>query len=575
MFEVERIEGRNAGGGHTGPSWRLLPRDGRPLEWRDFSVGPVVLTASEIDAIGGSLLGLRREELPDAVRRELKPSVSRQDRPAVILYCATPLKKCFEADLSSVRAGGAPEEVATYIEARAVNLAGPLDLCVGRTRPWREAVAARGVRSLAVPGIEYYYMTHALLKQALAHGEQGSPVLDTLIGELRAAPDTVVRVYVLDDEMKLFLLWLRRAAGVPVLRVEANGSQVADRWSQKAPLHPTVETASRLAAGGPEDPFRLLAAETELTPFSMELGFRIPRLPGYTVEAAGAKPGDVSDQLVRAAIMLRERYGLRRGCLKPARAGTGARIRPGLPLDDHALLTRLGKEAAADGEEDYVLEAQADYVRHALGGHAFILAPSLHIQGGEPADGATLQIMNGTAWQGNVYFDEAVCERAGVSRDRYAHLRSQMALFMAAFAGRGEDMRLVKGGIDFAVTRVGGRFGDAVLVAMQDLNLLACGAEYLRLFLAEARRDRPGDDGARYAATKVVRPGAAACLATLGRHVEEAADGWCARVIASVPRRWGMIAVAAADPALATSRVLHLERRLAGLGLVTVSGPAG
>ena len=46
------------------------------------------------------------------------------------------------------------------------------------------------------------------------------------------------------------------------------------------------------------------------------------------------------------------------------------------------------------------------------------------------------------------------------------------------------------GGLDFAVGRVGGRFGDRVLVGVTDFNLSSHGAEYMRAFQDEMRDDQ-------------------------------------------------------------------------------------
>jgi hypothetical protein len=414
------------------------------------------------------------------------------------------------------------------------------------------------VRPVSVPGLEYYYLTHALLELADAYESAPSQTLEAMIDVLRRAPETVVRVYVLDEEMQILLLWLMRVAGLERLKIDTNAPEIADRWNQKAPLHPSVDLASGMPrATESRDPAGILRADSRLTRFARELGISPARVPGYTIETGLGDADVVAAQVRQAAALLRTRYGLSLGCFKPARAGTGARIRVGVRLDDEARLAQLAAEAMTS-DEDYVLEAQVEYLRTRLGDHEFIVAPSAHVRDGLVADGATLQFMRGTVWQGNVYFDGATCEDAGLSAVRYRGIRTEMQAFVDALRPHG----LVKGGVDFAVGRIGGRFGNAILVGMQDLNLAAYGAEYLRVF-----RDRVSDP---YAATKVVRPSAEGTLPALEAFVDGDvdADAGATRIITSVPGRWGLIAVARRHPALATENVLALERRLTADGLL-------
>jgi hypothetical protein len=155
-------------------------------------------------------------------------------------------------------------------------------------------------------------------------------------------------------------------------------------------------------------------------------------------------------------------------------------------------------------------------------------------------------------------------------------VRRSVGELLHAFDGVGPGCELVKGGIDFAVARVGGRFGDSVLVGMQDLNLSSCGAEFLRVFLDQARLALGRDDPAGppvYAATKVIRPAPDAGLAVLREAVDHTSTDHHAQAISSVPRRWGLVAVARPDPVDATEEVLALEERLRQEGLL--AHPAG
>jgi hypothetical protein len=128
----------------------------------------------------------------------------------------------------------------------------------------------------------------------------------------------------------------------------------------------------------------------------------------------------------------------------------------------------------------------------------------------------------------------------------------------AAFGAR--RLGLVTAGLDFAYGRVGGAFGDELLIAIQDPNLSSHGAELLRLF-----RD---SSGASYVATKVVVPTPGSSVVKLRSLALDVTAGRTLEVISAVPGRWGMIAAAAESPPAALEEVLARERELAAGGWV-------
>ncbi|MEV0321481.1 hypothetical protein ACIBKX_34670 [Streptomyces sp. NPDC050658] len=528
--------------------------DGRPARWEGFEVGPLSLTPDEIRGVCRALLGLRPDEVPAAARRELRTGAGGEG-PGILVYGAPPGKRTYDTALAAVGAGRRADDWSTIVETRSVCLAAPDDLLVGRTAPWRRAASGRPAVEIPVP--EYYYLCHALLKLAAGPAEQALRILRPVIERLRAHPGCVVRVYALDLPLQIWLLWLRRAAGLerPLL-VEANAPEVTADWGHKGVLHPDVRTAAQLPC--PKGTARqTLDAESALTPFHRAFGAALPRLPGYTV--TGADPAEFAARLALAARLLRERHGLARGCLKPTRGGAGQRIRTGIRLDDPHAAAALAREAA-DRREDYVLEAHAEYVRYAAAGHDFLHAPSAHVRAGGLAEGMALQFLDGTQWQGNVFLDRGTCGQLGISTAHYDAIRRAMDGFVTALAGRG----LVNGGIDFALARVGGRHGDAVLAGMQDLNLSACGADFLRPFLEESRTVLGSGGPERLsAATKVIRPGPHLDLDRLRALVDHRTPGTYAKALSCVPGQWGLIAAAAPGPARAAADVLRIGRRVA------------
>ncbi|BAU83870.1 hypothetical protein SLA_2954 [Streptomyces laurentii] len=529
------------------------------VTWEGFYTGPYRLDPGEIDGICRALLGIGPEEVPDAAGRELRPYVS-DGSPvvSVVLHSATPMLKSLEADLDDTVNGRVADDVATYVETRAVSLARPGDLVVGRTAPWRAAAALAaetdGVELVEVPGIEYYYLSHALLRLAAMEGER-SPVLARLIDTVRTRPQTLVRLYAVDLEIQIFLLYLKRAAGVPALRTDANSPEVGSYWNTKAPLHPTVTDAAALSVADLA-PYEVMRAEAAVAPLGRRLGVRCPVVPGYAIDGRRPDIEAVHAQLVTAGRLFAERYGIVRGCLKPSEGGAGARIVPGLDLTDPVTLARQA-ERVWRAQETFVLEAHVDYLDSPLAPGVF-LSPSGHVRDGHLAPGLTLQLTNGTSWQGNVFFEEEYAGQVGLSAAAYRTVRDALAELRDGFAG--QDLSVVTAGFDFAVGRLGGRFGDEAQVVLQDPNLSSHGAEYLRFF-----RDRVLEKGGPgCAVTQVVDP------ALDLRALRARTDGrppW-SEVISSIPGRWGMLAVAADSPREAAARMAAWHDAWTEAGLI-------
>jgi hypothetical protein len=516
---------------------------GTSFNWEGFYTGPLALDRGSIAQAARRLLAIELDDVPAAAERTLLPHAGDPPPHALILHSATPGLRSLEADLADAESGRTPDDVATYVEARAVSLARPGDVVVGRTAPWLLAAALADVERVTIPDVDHYYLSHAIIARALA-GDGHTPELARLAALLRARPRTLVRLYALDREMQIVLLLLARLAGLDALHTDANSPTVGDHWNAKAPLHPTVGDALELGCV-PGDPGGLLAAEGELSTLQRRLGVQTPRLPGYTLDAATLESAAFTGQLTQAARLLRERYGLRLGCLKPSEAGAGARIVTAIDLDDDRRLRQLATHAWRS-REAYVLEAHVAYLHARVAGSDLLLAPSGHVRHGRVAPGLTLQFTSGTSWQGNVYLDASTCRGLGLAEEHYRVIADAIAELHAAFER--QKLGLVTAGFDFAVGRVGGVFGNKTLVALQDPNMSSHGAEYLRHFLDGVRTD--GEP--RYAATKVICPARGQTLDVL-RTFEQ--PGFA--VMSAIPGRWGMIAAAAATPCAAAQSVLR------------------
>lgn len=556
-------------------SWEAVLDGGRRIGWAGLQTGPLTLDREAIEELCHRLLGFGTEALDGPSDRILTPATGpKAERPAVILHSTTPDLKTFDGDLDALVQGRLGGDFTTYKEARSVYLARPGDVVVGRTRAWQAASAAVGreteLEPILLEDVDHYYLSHALLHLASQYRPGSGSALDRLIARMRQTP-RVIRLYAFEREMQIFLLWLAGQAGLDQLALEANRPALSKAWNRKAVLHPTVERAMAMAAeldGAPVE--RRLALEHEHCELTQRLGLEMPCLPGYTLVRRDGECEDFVHQLLSAATLLRQRYGLTTGCLKASESGDGARISPGLALDDPTQLAELGRRAHRHGD-DYVLEAHITYGRATIAGQTLPTALSAHLRGGEVAPGATVQFMEGTSWKGNVLLDEQSLDLFSIPASAYRELRQFVHDFRAAFERH--EPGLVIAGIDFAVGTVGGEFADSCLLGVQDLNISFTGAECLRAFLDKAQRAN-GQTTPPSGVTRIYRPGPEAdhqAFLNVTRAFGE--NGAWADTVASIPGRWAMVGVTGHDPRVAIENLGRLESVLVAGGLIRQDPP--
>ena len=542
--------------------------DNKATAWNKFYTGSLILTLEEIEEYINvlSILHTTSPKLRPYIKNEKCPS------PAMIIHSATQTKKHFETDLSNLINGVHVYDCATYIETRSVFLANPGDLVVGRTKPWHLAADSSSIDKVDVGGLEYYYLSHALLDGA----KNKSPAIDQLIEYLRLNPETLVRLYALDKEMQIFLSWLATKAELKYLNVDVNSQIVDSIWNKKAPLHPAVKKVEFLdKKNSRQRPAEILDSEQKYSKLYTELGIFVPTIPGYTIERANADEKDFTIQLLTAAKLLQSRYGLSFGCLKASKGADGAYITPNIDLNDVDRLQQVAINTYRNND-DYVLEANVQYETYHLGSRQLICVPSAHIRYGQVVTTLTMQLMDALTWVGNVSFDESTLSEFNMNINQYQVILRTMNHFLAGFKGSfcgsvSEDLALATAGVDFAIGRIGGYFGDQVFVAMQDLNLSSHGAEYLRTLL-ERLPQKDSYSQNRYIATRVIRPSFDATLERLTKTLNEIVkSNICYSIIASVPGCWAMFASMGHSSLEVADSLVELEIELDNRGLLASS----
>jgi hypothetical protein len=520
--------------------------EGREIAWQSYA-GPVRLDETDIAIACRKLLSIEPCDLLDMVLEYVEFSSPSDRQWRLLVHSTTPFARGFETDLTAMVEGRPVSDLTTYVETRGLYLARSGDLVVGRTRPWRLAIAKEGVRRLTLPDTDHYYMSHALLRRAVDGGDR-DPVLARIIEFLRERPSAVVSPYDFEPEFQILVTWLARTTGLGRIRVDANNSRLG-AWNGKRVLHPTVESAVRLNGQvANQTGAIILDHEHRASEAFQALRTALPVIPGYTVPWQ-QKRCDFSHDLVRASTLLKERYGLSHACLKPSDGGNGGRIVAKIQLDDTRRLEELATKAWNLGG-DQVLEAQVNYFQRHVGGEQVLTTPSAHVRSGKLLDGLTLQFMRGTAWKGNIFVGAADWEALGLEKAVYTKLRRAMS-------DLNRRLGLLHCGVDFAVGTLGGKFGDAVVAAVQDINPKVTGALFLREFMARYPTVGVG------AATRVLIPDATASAEKIRSLLSKfsTAQQPCEEV-AVVPGRWAMIATSGQTSVLAGAQALTLERML-------------
>lgn len=526
--------------------WVVEAQDAE-IAWQSYA-GPLRFDDTDFAIATRKLLSIEPAELPALVCEHVEFASADRSRPRLIVHSTTPFASSFETDLAAMVSGAPVADLTTYVETRALYLARGGDLAVGRTRPWRDAVTVNGVERLCLPDSDFYYLSQALVRRAVDGGDR-DPVVRRIVEFLRATPTAVVCPYDFEPEFQLLVTWLAGITGLGRIQVDANNFRLSI-WNGKRMLHPTVRAALELhreVSGRPAA--AILDCEQRASPAFELLGFALPVVPGYTVTWQPDR-GAFTRDMLRAAALLRQRYGLTHGCLKPSDGGNGGRITPGVELSDSGRWQMLADSAWLAGG-DQVVEAHVTYFQREVGGESVLTTPSAHVRAGELLDGLTLQFMTGTSWKGNIFLDEKSWYGLGLAAEVYGSLRATMTELH-------RRLGLLHCGIDFAVGTVGGIFGESVLAAVQDINPKMTGAVFLREFMARHPEAGLG------AVTRVLRPEATRSAARIHDVVDASAGaGRHCEVVGVVPGRWAMIAASAETAQDAAAHALSIDRALA------------
>ncbi|MFK7950858.1 MAG: hypothetical protein AB8G11_24980 [Saprospiraceae bacterium] len=526
--------------------WTITAPNGDVILWQGFDCGPLNLSKSEIASYCETLLGIPLEQLSDVASKVLQPIVAPNTiEKSLMLHSTTSDLGAFEGDFAFLQREMKPKNYAGYVETRAIYLGKTADKAVGRMIPWRNGIEHSSLEAIDVANSDYYYLSDYLLTLAATYSEDSKNILAEIIDYLQKNPKTVIRLYVLDAPIQIFLTWLQRVTRLENIYIDANSPEVSNVWNNKNILYPTVQRAAQMDIKDTDSAEDILKKERLENSLYHVLNLNFDTLPGYVIERKSHTFEAFENQLLQAAQLLQNRYGLEKGCLKASEAGDGGRITPNIDLNDTERLKDLAKEAYKYGD-DYVLECHFYYANTIIGNEKVDLTPSTHIRSGQVAPGITLQFKRGNSWMGNLFLDKKLAKKVGISNSNYQTIRGTIRDFLQAFEQR--NMGLTIAGIDFAIGHIGGKFGDKKMLAIQDPNISFNGAEFLRVFMEKSKDDVALFRQQMFALTWVFVPTKNCTYeiieAVFSKNIQK--NNHC-KTIGLVPNSWGMIGVSSTN----------------------------
>ena len=539
--------------------WIGTSEQGHEIHWKNFGTGPLTLTSMERATLCQKLLQTDLNNVKLLAGEVLRPFSGDIDK-SLILHGTTSDLGAFQGDLVKLQNGEQPKNYAGYVEVRSVFLGKAGDMAVGRMTSWRPVALASGLEVVDISDVSHYYLSEALLLLAVQHLEKPDERILKIAAFLKKYPEAVVRLYVLDETVQIFLIWLKRLTGLDNIFIDANSPDVASNWNTKKILYPAIDKAHQLGVDAQMGVAQILEMEHKHTRVFQDLGLLLPSLPGYVIDRINQTQAEFTEQVLLAAELLQNRYGLEKACFKATVSGDGARITPDIDLKDKEHLKNLAANAYTYGDA-YVLESHVHFETVRIGNEVLNLTPSAHIRGGKLAPGITLQFTKGTSWVGNIFVNENLAPQLNISKPQYHTIRNTMSKLVQVFQNR--KLGLTIAGIDFAIGQIGGKFQDQIVLGIQDPNFSFNGAEFLRVFMTKTSQQKGWSEGQFYASTWVFVPNIkCSYLAIVELLQNETSAQAYSMAIAVVPGYWGMIGVAALNFELLVQQLEHLKKNI-------------
>lgn len=586
-----------------------------------------------LEVLSNEILGLG---LKDVKREACKVLVPYHDngekRRSLIISSASSASASQETERGILEARGHIIDIPGAIEGRDTRSARDGDVALISTRAGLMMAKAKGtVRVINIAdetvltqtdgktlkGSDIYYKADGLLLLMLTNPQ--SNVISQIANEL--INNSMIYPYNLDEETQIALLWLTRKTGITQIDVNANSPEVAVELTRKGYRYPTIEAALQIPDSS--NPYVMQEREWLLSQAATEINHHPDCVPGYVIDRS-ENLEEMYQRMLASCMLLVSRYSLETGWVKPDRGTDGGNQGPvEIGVDNHTqdIITSYLREGNIldainlyEAElsslpqikqriEDmwkkggsWLIEAKTNYfdIKFTFDGAERVLktTPSVHIIKGEPRYTISLQLVDDMAWGGNLICsqetwnklvecidqtDERIVKNPSIITD----LKKSYELMTEAMRNYAEAINTskkyrngqVRGGADLAICTLGGKFGDKLVVAVQDYNARANGCETAYALYDQAQEIYMGKGEA---VTRNITPMANfdAFTLVLPVVIKEVNQDHGKQItmeqmkIIAVSAGWGQIGMIGTDALEILQEILLVEEKLRKMGII-------
>ncbi|MBD3363332.1 hypothetical protein GF362_06470 [Candidatus Dojkabacteria bacterium] len=576
------------------------------LLWKDQQDGPYMLEdlpglEGGLETVAQVLFGESKDKILLDAKEAWEPYIANgKEARKIIISGGTESISVRQIELDVIQATGNGIGINAAIASRELALANPGDIAFGNSDAWRQVAQTRpDVETHAIGKGLLNYNSHKWLYKALecvGEEEPSDKDIQIIVNELAQNPETVLQVYITDEETSMLLLYLRdkvnkvrEASGLePIdkLNVDANSAEITKKLANKGYLYPTPEAAGEIQVE--EDTYESwLEAEGKLSPIEIEMGEETPRMPGYSI--VWDPDYEVFKQRVALGLsLLKDRWGSEKNYCKPVRGSDGKGAFPVYPNGGYDV-DKIAREMHSKGHS-WVIESFVNYRTMELKGKGIDqvrnVAPSVHVRGGNGYDTKLVQIFiteedeNGeiketTEWGGHVYAPRDYIRNNGHNGDRILGMTQEeydtgidTIKKMAEYYG---PEGFSRGGIDMAIGTIQTRWGEKKVNALQDMNIRTNGGDTARGFGKIVERmygkEMPF-------ATLVIKPNIGIDYQDVDNALSVIAEELNLnrediRLLTAVAPGWGMFGIVGESPEKAFIEGLRIEKELKLRGIVS------
>lgn len=552
-----------------------------------------------LDNVAYLLFGKEKEAVLADAKEAWEPYVSKGEGEAsrVIISGATDQINAYGGEIYYLQETGSVIGINASIESRELALANPGDIAFINSSASKSIAQKREDIQVHEIGKGFLnYNSHRWLYKALeciGEEEPSDREIQLISNHLAQNPETVVQVYMPDEESEMLFLYLRDNVNkirkdmglepIEKLKIDANSAEISKKLANKGHLYPTPEVAKELVPTV-NTYESWLEAEGAASPIEQEMNIKTPRMPGYNV--VWEENYDKFAQTVHDSIdLLQDRWGSNVNFFKHVEGSDGAGA---FRIDSEESRDEIIKKLYNEGHS-WVVEPFVNYRKMEIKGKGInqlrSVAPSVHVRGGNGYDTKLAQVMisevdeNGeiketSEWGGHVHAPRNYAD------EQFEHGKSVLGMTQEEYDSGLDTINAMtdfygpqgfsRGGIDMAVGTIETKWGEKNVNALQDMNIRTNGGDTARGFGNLMERELGVD---KPFTTLVIKPNSGMTYEDVDSAIYESVQElglnpeWV-KLLTAVAPGWGMFGMVADSPEQSFVDALTLEERLREKGVI-------